>query len=446
MSRPISRRRALALGTGAAALTLGGCATSRADVNTTATIPPASGPVTLTYWSWLKDLQKVADLYSEVNPNVSVEVTWIPSSTGGGYQKLYSALAAGGGPDIGQVELRMVPEFLLAGDLTDISRYGARDAKDKFDPAAWTYVDIAGGVYGVPQDTGPVAMFYRTDVFEEVGVAPPATWPEWAQTAQLIKDSLPGTYMDVFNVGDGNMMATFCQQAGATWFTPGEDGVWTIDLTDEASLQVAAFWDSAIDDGLVNTAFGPFSSPWMSAMGSGTLATHTNGSWADALIEAVAAGKGKFKVAPMPRWEGGFGSSYSGGSAAAVMASSQHPKEATDFIIWLHTDPKALDSLIANCGTGWSPAADYIGASREKPSEYFASQSYNTEVMVPMAQEQNLEWKWPPLCQQSINIIADGMRRKLTDGTPLVDTLAAAQTQIVQAFVRRGLKAKEAQR
>lgn len=442
-TRLLPRRQVLELGLGAAALSLGGCATTGTGVNTSPTVPAAKGKVTLTYWSWLKDLQKVADLYSKVNPDVSVEVTWIPSSTQGGYQKLYSALAAGAGPDIGQVELRMIPEFILAGDLTDIARYGARSDQSKFDKAAWSYVDIADGVYAIPQDTGPVATFYRTDVFEKVGAEPPTTWEEWADTARTIKGTLPGTYMDVFNVADGNMMATFCQQAGANWFVPEDDGSWTINLTDDACRTVASFWDEAIDDGLVNTAFGPFSSPWLSAMGDGTLASHTNGSWADALIEAVPGGSGKFRVAPMPRWDIGYGSSYSGGSTAAVMANSKHPKEAMDFVVWMHSTPEALDALIANCGIGWSPAADYVGASREKPSEFFSGQSYNTEVMVPMAKDQNLEWKWPPLCQQSINIIADGMRSKLTDGTTLVDSLAASQKQIVEAFVRRGLRAQE---
>ncbi|MDO4899473.1 ABC transporter substrate-binding protein [Actinomyces sp.] len=443
MQTPIPRRALLGLGA-AAAMAVGGCSTASNRTDTAGTIAPASGPLTLTYWSWLKDLQTVADLYSRVNPNVKVEVTWIPSSTSGGYQKLYSALAAGGGPDIGQVEMRMVPEFVLAGDLVDISRYGARDHQDRFDPAAWSYVDLADGVYGIPQDTGPVALFYRTDVFDEVGAPPPTTWQEWAETARLIQEYRPGTYMDVFNVADGNMFATLCQQAGGNWFVPeGEE--WVINLTDEACLKVAGFWDTAIDDGLVNTAFGSFSSPWMSAMGAGALATHTNGSWADALIEAVPGGSGKFKVAPMPRWESGYGSSYSGGSTAAVMANSQHPQEATDFIVWMHSDPDALDSLITNCGTGWSPAADYIGKVREGPSEFFSGQSYNTEVIAPMAREQNLDWLWPPLCQQSINIVADGMRRKLTDGTSLVDSLSNSQAEIVQAFQRRGLRAREAE-
>ncbi|WP_127842479.1 ABC transporter substrate-binding protein [Actinomyces wuliandei] len=444
MPTSVSRRAALTLGAGAAAsIALGSCSPTRQDASTSPTVPPAQGRVTLTYWSWLKDLQKVADLYSQANPDVTVQVTWIPSSTSGGYQKLYSALAAGGGPDVGQVEMRMVPEFLLAGDLVDLSPYGAREARTRFDPAAWSYVDIADGVYGVPQDTGPVALFYRTDVLEEVGAQPPATWQEWAEVARTLKDARPGTFMDVFNLGDGNILATFCQQAGARWFVP-EDDEWVINLTDEASVRVAEFWDTAIDEDLVSTAFGPFTSPWLSAMGAGTLATHTNGSWADALIESVPAGAGKFRVAPMPRWEDGFGSSYSGGSTAAVMAGSRHPAEALDFVVWLHTDPQALDALITTCGIGWSPAADYIGTPREGPSEFFSGQSYNTEVMVPMAQEQNLEWAWPPLCQQSINIVADGMRRKLTEGTALVDSLATSQSQIVQAFRRRGLAAREA--
>ena len=52
--------------------------------------------------------------------DIQVEAVWIPGGNAGGYQKMYSAITAGGGPDIGQVELRQLPEFLLANGLVDL--------------------------------------------------------------------------------------------------------------------------------------------------------------------------------------------------------------------------------------------------------------------------------------------------------------------------------------
>ena len=108
---------------------LTGCATpGTASVNTQPVIPAAAGEtITLTYWAWLKDFQNVADIWNAANPHVQVKVEWIPGGNAGGYQKLYSALAAGGGPDLAQVELRSIPEFMLVNGLVDLSRYGAQE-------------------------------------------------------------------------------------------------------------------------------------------------------------------------------------------------------------------------------------------------------------------------------------------------------------------------------
>ena len=107
-----SRRQLLGAGLGAVAGgILTGCSTpGTVSVNTAPTIAAAGGEkITLSYWGWLKDLQSVLDIWNAANPNVQVEATWIPGGNQGGYQKLYSALAAGAGPDIGQIELRTLP-------------------------------------------------------------------------------------------------------------------------------------------------------------------------------------------------------------------------------------------------------------------------------------------------------------------------------------------------
>ncbi|MDN5688707.1 MAG: sugar ABC transporter substrate-binding protein, partial [Brachybacterium sp.] len=98
MKPRLTRRTALA-GSGAAMLAgLAGCAPPNpGNVNAEAVIPPSDGPVTLSYWAWLKDLQKVADIFNEKQDRIKVETTWIPGGNSGGYAKILSAVSAGGG-------------------------------------------------------------------------------------------------------------------------------------------------------------------------------------------------------------------------------------------------------------------------------------------------------------------------------------------------------------
>src|SRR5690625_6226464 len=72
----------------------------------------------------MKDLQQVCDVFNASQDRIRVEAVWIPGGNDGGYAKILSAVAAGGGPDLAQVELRQVPEFALAGALTELTRYG----------------------------------------------------------------------------------------------------------------------------------------------------------------------------------------------------------------------------------------------------------------------------------------------------------------------------------
>lgn len=440
---PFTRRQLIAAGLGTAALGgLTACAApGTVSVNSGAAIPAATGPIRLQYWAWLKDLQKVCDVWNASHPEVQVDAVWIPGGNAGGYQKLYSALAAGGGPDIGQVEMRSLPEFMLVNGLVDLNRYGAEQYADRYDPTLWGQVSYTGGVYGIPQDSGPMAFFYQPEVLGRVGAEPPTTWDEWAAVATELRSA--DSYIDCFPLADASVFAAFATQAGAQWLRAEDDG-WVIDMTDDATMRVASFFDTAIDQDLVQTGYGAYSPAWFAAAANGGIASCTTGSWGDALIEGVSGGSGKWRVAPMPVWgDTGFGSSFLGGSTAAIFASSKHPKEALEFAVWMTTSQEGIDAMIANSGIGWSPAVGEIGTTRQQPSEFFSGENYYEDVLVPATQEQNPDWTWWPVTQQSFNILSDGFRKKAS-GTSLVDAVAEAENQIITVFRNKGLSIRKA--
>ena len=433
-------RRALIAGGAAAAVAAGAAActaTGASTVNSGPTIPPAEGKVQLTYWAWLKDLQKVCDVFNASQDRIQVDANWIPGGDSGGYAKILSAVAAGGGPDIAQVELRQIPEAALSGSLIDLSRYGAAEHEGLFDPSAWSQVKVQDQIWGIPQDTGPSAFFYNREVLEgELGQTPPATWDEFKELAGVGTEA--GKKILSLDPSDGSVMNMWAMQKGANWYQP-QDGGWIVSMADDASLQVAEYWDGMIAEGLVGTSFAPFSAPWMAACGSGDVFGYVGGSWADALIEGVPGGSGKWAVAPMPRWDDGYASGMHGGSSAAVMANSKHPAEALEFLIWMCTDPAGIDAMIENSGIGWSPAKDYIGAAREKPSEFFSGQSYNTEVIAAMAAGQNLDWVWSPVTQRANAALGDGMNAAVNGTKKLVDVLPEVQDKVVEIMRKIGL-------
>ncbi|WP_205706238.1 ABC transporter substrate-binding protein [Kineococcus indalonis] len=439
-----TRRGALGAALGVGAMALGGCAVGAAadSVNQQPLKPRADGPITLTYWSWLKDLQSVCDLWNADHPDVQVQAVWSGAGTNGGYTRMFAALAAGGGSDIAQVEFQLLPSFLLQNGLVDLSRYGFRDHLGDYREADISRVSVGDGIFGVPQDTGPVGWFHRRDVLDALGAVPPATWPEWADLARAVKEADPANRLEGFPINDPNIFTSLCMQAGAAWFTPeGED--WVVDIAGAPTRTVGEFMDAAFDEDLYNTALAPFSSGWTAAAAGGSIAAVTTGSWGDALVQSVGGTEGLWGVAPMPLWPGtGFPSATLGGSTGAVLATSQHPAEAADFLHWMTTDPAAIDAQIVNCGIGWSPSPDYVGASREQPSEFFGGQNYNQEVFVPAADAQNPDWTWSPVFIELNDALSTVFRERLTGGRPVVDGLADVQEQTIAIMRDKGLRVR----
>ncbi|MFZ4841711.1 extracellular solute-binding protein [Mycetocola saprophilus] len=442
----LTRRQLLGYGVaGLSAALLAGCASPALTRPGAAALKPAARAgerVTLTYWTWLKDMQQVANMWNRDNPDIRVNVVPIPQGNSGGYQKMYAALAAGGGPDLAHVELRTIPEFLLAGGLTNLSDYGADTLSSRYDPTLWGQVSYLDGVYGIPQDSGPMALYYHRPLFDRVGADAPTTWDQWADIAVELRKAK--AWIDCFSLSDAGPFAAFATQAGARWFTRGAGG-WEINLLDEATLEVARFFDSALDRDLLITGYGAFSPPWSAAAAKDQIASLTSASWADSILADVHGGAGKWRVAPMQRWANrGFGSSALGGSTVAVLAHSEHPHEALRFATWLTSSREGIDAEIAS-GIGWSPTPDYIGAARTQPVPFFDGQNYNEEIMRPAAADQNPDWEWWPLTFQSYNILADEFRKK-AGGQSLVDGLRNAENQIITAMKNKGLTITKAAR
>ena len=118
-------------------------------------------------------------VWNAKNPNIQVKVQTGPNGNGGTYQNFFNQLKAGNAPDLGQIEYDALPGFRVQDGLFNL---GACDivakAKDQFVPWTWNQVSFGdqAAAYGVPQDAGPMALFYRADLFEQHGIAVPKTW------------------------------------------------------------------------------------------------------------------------------------------------------------------------------------------------------------------------------------------------------------------------------
>jgi ABC-type glycerol-3-phosphate transport system substrate-binding protein len=93
---------------------------------------------------------------------------------------LVEATLAGRGPDICLQVARGQPVNLAArGALAELSGFpGYTEVEDRFAEGAMLPYSYRGGVYGLPITQSFYMMFYRKDVFRELGLEPPRTWED----------------------------------------------------------------------------------------------------------------------------------------------------------------------------------------------------------------------------------------------------------------------------
>src|SRR6266581_552485 len=97
--------------------------------SSSSTTGTSTGPVNLTYWSWIGGMDKQVALFNQAHPNIHVTVQNVGSGTVE-YDKLFTAIKATNEPDVAEVEFQTLPQFETTSSLVDLSQYGGNSVKD----------------------------------------------------------------------------------------------------------------------------------------------------------------------------------------------------------------------------------------------------------------------------------------------------------------------------
>jgi multiple sugar transport system substrate-binding protein len=430
----LSRRSVLAAGTG---LALAGCTASGA----VASLREPGQKIALTFWSWVPGIDKPVDLWNRLHPDVQIELETVSAANGAQYAKMHAALKAGDPPDLAQIEFEMVPGFLIDQGLVDLAEYGAARHRSKFADWLWTQNVYGDAVYAIPQDSGPMVMFWRKDLFDRWGVEAPTTWDEFEAAARTIRRE--GAWITAFSPVDGSWLTSMAWQAGARWF--GErDGSWTVRMDDQATLRFADYWERLVRDRLVKVGT-TFQSGWYADVQSGSVATVVGGSWADALLAGNAPkSSGDWRVALLPQWDkGGTASANRGGSTTAVFTGCRSPRDALDFAIWLNSAPESVRLLVSG-GIGYPAAASKPGrADLETRSAFFGGQHYS-EVVAASGDAVDRNWRWGPATDTLGQRLADAFTDAVASRTPFRAAVRKVQRQTVADLRDRGIPVESA--
>jgi multiple sugar transport system substrate-binding protein len=430
-----ARRLALAVAGLTAASVLAGCGSSDDGGGGTAAEGSAADldaaleeGGTITYWTWTPSAEAQVKAFEDQYPNVHVKL--VNAGTGNDhYTKLQNAIKAGsGGPDVAQVEFQALPQFALPGNLVDLRQYGLDEYADDYTPSTWAAVHAGDGLYGLPQDSGPMALFYNKEVFDKYGLDVPKTWDEYVDAAKKLKAADPSACI-TNDSGDPGFTTSMIWQAGGTPFQTDGDQV-TIDLQDEGTQKWTSVWNQLVEGQLACNIPG-WTEEWFKALGDGTIASIALGAWAPGVFEqSVPDGAGKWRVAPMPTYDGQPATAENGGSTESVLKGSQNPALAAAFVRWLNHD-EGITPFLESGGFPATVADLQDPAFVDKPSEYFGGQKVN-EVLTDAANNVVEGWQYLPYQLYANTIYGDTVGKSYQNQSDLNDGLVSWQDALVQ--------------
>lgn len=155
-----------------------------------------SGETVIRFWAMGREAEVVRELvpdFERENPGLRVEVQAIPWNAA--HEKLLTAFAADGLPDICQLGNTWIPEFAALGTLTPLQPYvdGSKVVvQSDYFPGIWNTNLIDGRLVGVPWYVDTRLLFYRKDMLRAAGVTrAPRTWAEWKDTLAAVQRSVP---------------------------------------------------------------------------------------------------------------------------------------------------------------------------------------------------------------------------------------------------------------
>ncbi len=179
---------------------------------------------TVEFWYHLDDpearLDPLIEEFEAQNPDIRIDAQHVPWDAY--HERLITAVAAGNPPDAAQVKLWWQPQLVELDALQPLDEYlaGWNGVDDVFD-RIWELTRYEDGTqYYMPLQMVILYMYYRVDVFDELGLEIPETREEFLDVAATITEEIDDMYG--FGIrgarGGHDYWGTFVLSSGAEFF------------------------------------------------------------------------------------------------------------------------------------------------------------------------------------------------------------------------------------
>ncbi|MEC4015097.1 extracellular solute-binding protein [Streptomyces sp. H27-D2] len=324
-ARIVASAAALAL----AGLTATACAPSTSD-NSSKT-DEKSGTLRVWLFQEVNNKPKQAVVNSAVtafeqrHEDVKVDVAYIPVDTRA--QKIKAAFNdPKSAPDLIEYGNTDTAGYVNDGGLADVSEeFAAWDEAADTDPTAKQSVTVDGKIYGAPFFVGVRALYYRTDVFKDLGIKPPKTQAALVAAAKKIREERPELYGLVVGGAYTYGAMPFIWANGGELATE-KGGAYTSAIDSPAARKgIKAYTRLFGDDNCPATKCAEMGgNDTIEAFSSGKAGMAIGGDFNHQAVEDGKV-KGKYAVVPLPGVKSGdIAPAFAGGNNVGVLKSTSH--------------------------------------------------------------------------------------------------------------------------
>lgn len=337
-------------------------------------------------------------------------------------------------PDVLIVHDLFIRQFVEAGYLMELS--SILDRENTLD--VLTPVSFNGGVYGIPnQVTNQFIFMYRGDVYDQLGLAAPATFDEYFAQAQTLKEA--GYYAgawDPSKPGCVNLFLNYLYMLGGD----------VLDTEGNVSLNKAeetiALLQKCYDAGIWHKSEQSNSDEYWTAFNAGKIAAFPGAAAHVAYYETNAdpngqGGYGSLQIAPAMKFSADGPDTYLNNTELwAINAKTKYPNAARMVVSYLTQTVEAAqkcanideEGLMARFGTGYLPGLEVLA----KGEGVAASEPFGGEKTVAVLAQDILDkadsilLPYVDVRSSEINtIIAEVVGEMFLKGTYTPETAAA---------------------
>ncbi|NYH78378.1 N,N'-diacetylchitobiose transport system substrate-binding protein [Actinopolyspora biskrensis] len=236
-------------------------------------------------------------------------------------------------PDVAEFGNTDLASYVAAGGMAELDEMLEQwPAADDLSESVLETAGVNGKTYGVPWFTGVRALYYRTDVFEELNLEPPRTLGELAETARRVHTERP----DMYGISAGGKytyaMMPFIWASGGELAT--KNGSWESAIDAEEARTGIRRYTELIDPSVCppEQCAQLTGTESVQAFAGGKAAMTIGGDFNRSAVDAGAAGE-NYDVVPLPGTEpGSIAPAFAGGNLLGVLRSSDRSSLAQEFI------------------------------------------------------------------------------------------------------------------